>query len=296
MTQAAAGFSMRAIERLGGMGQLTVFKAIILGALQGATEFLPVSSSGHLVIAQDLLGVQLDGGGLLAFDVCLHFGTLIAVFAAFWRDILSIICGIFGFIPKQGFGDDMDVKRARFTALWIVIGTVPAVVVVFLFKDFFETLTTNALAAAFMLLVTGSFLWLTRFAKERTTGFSGLGFWRTIAIGCAQAVAILPGISRSGSTISMALFTGIDRNTAARFSFLLAIPAIGGAMVLSLGDLAMLSSEILTAVIAGTIVSALVGFLCIKLLLIVIGKGRFSMFAYYCWAVGLIVIIYKLFV
>lgn len=277
------------------MNDLSIIKAIILGAVQGATEFLPVSSSGHLVIVQDLLGVNLEGGGLLALDVCLHFGTLVAIVAVFWRDLLGIMQGLF----RLSSGDDnveggMTVRQARCLGLMLVLGTLPAVVAALFLADFFDALVSNSLAAAAMLLVTGAILWLTRFSRERCGVMGVLKWWRVIVIGCAQAVAIIPGISRSGSTISAGLFLGLDRTMAARFSFLLAIPAIGGAMALSLDDLAGLAGDILLSVMIGTIVSAGVGFLCIKWLLSLIRRGHFSSFAYYCWAVGIATIAYKI--
>jgi undecaprenyl-diphosphatase len=297
LTGADRAFTIsRHLKKKGDGMQLTVLKAILLGAIQGATEFLPVSSSGHLVLAQDILGVNMEGGGLLAFDVCLHFGTLMAVLVVFRKDIVSIIGGVFGVSSGQISKDpSVEIKISRFMVLWIFIGTLPAVIAVVFLKDFFESLTTNATAAAVMLLVTGTFLWFTRFAREKSFGYASLDWWRTILIGIAQAFAIIPGISRSGATISAGMFLGLDKSTAARFSFLLAIPAIAGAMILSLGDLSALSAEILFAVTIGTIISAIVGFLCIKLLLIIIKGNRFSMFAYYCWAAGLAGIAYKIF-
>ncbi len=275
--------------------ELSIIKAIILGALQGATEFLPVSSSGHLVIAQDLLGVKLESSSLLAFDVCLHFGTLLAVVAVFWRDLVQIILGFFG--KRYGSFASADVpspRESRKLGWMIILGTIPAVIAVLFLDDFFESLVSNPMAAAFMLLVTGTILWLTRFSKVSRSD-SGLGWFRTIIIGCAQAAAIIPGISRSGSTISVGLFFGMDRSLAAKFSFLLAVPAILGATVMQLGELSALSNDILLSVIVGTVVAALVGFVCIKWLLALIRRGHFSVFGYYCWLVGLATIIYKVF-
>ncbi len=271
---------------------LTTAKAALLGALQGATEFLPVSSSGHLVIAQHLLGVRMVGEGLLAFDVCLHFGTLVAVVAVFWRDLLAIAFGIFGRTLAAPAGGGLTAAQARRFFLLLLLGTVPAVVVGLGFEEFFEGLVANPAAAGGMLLVTGTFLFFTRYARERGEGVAGLRAGRTLAIGCAQAAAIVPGISRSGATIATGLFLGLDRTLAARFSFLLAVPVIAGATVLKLGDLAALPKDALVATIVGTVVAAVVGFLCIRWLLAIIRRGRFSWFAYYCWAAGLATILY----
>jgi len=278
------------------MNELSFIKAAVLGALQGATEFLPVSSSGHLVIAQSLLGVRLEGGGLLAFDVCLHFGTLLAVIAVFWRDLVSI-CRSFthrlspaeSAIEQRGGLTD---RQARRLGLMILLGTIPAVIIGFSLHDFFESLMSRPLYAAAMLLITGAILWFTRWAKWRGVNVPAMKWWHALVIGLAQAAAIIPGISRSGSTIAAGLYLGLDRNLAARFSFLLAVPAIAGATVIKLDDLAHFSPDILAATIVGTIVAAVVGFVCIKWLLSLIRRGRFSWFAYYCWIVGLATIIY----
>lgn len=246
------------------------------------------------MIFQTLLGVNIENGGLLAFDVCLHIGTLAAVIAVFWRDILSVIKGflnpkITGALIAEG---DLTGAQARRLGIFIIIGTLPAVVFGLSFKHFFEKLFSNALAAGVMLIITGFILWFTRFAKNRAIGMPLMNSWRALAIGFAQAVAIIPGISRSGSTIAGGLYLGLDPKLAARFSFLLAIPAIGGAAVLQYRDILNLSHEILPAVLLGTIISAVVGFVCIKWLLRIVARGKFSWFAYYCWAVGLVSVIY----
>lgn len=276
------------------MNELSILKAVLLGAIQGATEFLPVSSSGHLVIAQSLLGIKLEGGGLLAFDVCLHFGTLLAVLVFFRREVGQIIASYFRRVtdekPEKGFG----VRQARRLGLLIVVGTIPAAIIGVLLNDFFERLVSNAMSAAFMLLVTGAILWGTRWVSAGSIGVMRMGFVRSLLVGCAQALAIIPGISRSGSTIAGALYLGIDRDLAARFSFLLAVPAIAGATVFKLGDLANFSKEIIVAAIVGTVVAFIVGLACIKWLLGIVRRGQISWFAPYCWAVGLTTIIYMM--
>ncbi|MFA5811079.1 MAG: undecaprenyl-diphosphate phosphatase [bacterium] len=276
------------------MNELSMLKAIFLGALQGATEFLPVSSSGHLVIAQGLLGVKLENGGLLAFDVCLHFGTLLAILVAFWRDIAQILANIF----RRNPGDDvcaatgMSGRQARRMGLMIIVGSIPAGLLGPPLNDFFERLFSSVTAAAAMLLVTGCILWGTRFARDQRIGVSGMGFWRALLVGVAQAIAIIPGISRSGSTISGGLYLGVDRALAARFAFLLAVPAIGGASLFKLKEMQHFSHDIAVAAIAGAAVAAIVGFACIKWLLRIVKRGRFSWFAYYCWAAGLATLLY----
>jgi len=276
------------------MNSLSILKAVALGAIQGATEFLPVSSSGHLVIAQSLLGVKLEGGGLLAFDVCLHFGTLLAVLVFFRNEIVQIVSSYFKSASDERPSRGFSVREARRLGLYIIIGTIPAAIAGPLLNDFFEGLVSNAISAAFMLLITGAILWGTRWVGYNVRGVMQIGWVRTLIIGCAQALAIIPGISRSGSTIAGGLYLGVNRDLAARFAFLLAIPAIAGATVFKLGDLANFSDEIIIATIAGTIVAFAVGLACIKWLLHVVRRGHISWFAPYCWAVGLATIIYIL--
>ncbi len=272
------------------MHDLSLIKAVLLGALQGATEFLPVSSSGHLVIAQYLLGIELEGAGLLAFDVCLHFGTLVAVLIVFRRDIIDICRGFIN-RPARG-GASLEPKLARRLGLFIILGTIPAVIIGLGFEEFFERLVSSPIAAAVMLLVTGTILFGTRFVRRDGAGLSRMRWWHSLAIGLGQSLAIIPGISRSGTTISTGLYLGIDRTLAARFSFLLAVPVIAGATVLKLDDLAALSQASIIATIVGTVVAAIVGVVCIKWLLAIIRRGHFSWFAYYCWAAGLSSIAY----
>lgn len=277
------------------MEHLSILNAILLGALQGATEFLPVSSSGHLVIAQDLLGVRMENGALVAFDVCLHVGTLAAVCAVFWRDLADMARALLGLRPAAPDGGErLSTAQARRLALLIVVGTIPAVILGFTLKDFFESLFTDAVAAAGMLLVTGFILFGTRFVKHNPTGLPQMRWWQALVVGIAQAVAIVPGISRSGSTIAGGLYLGLDRGLAARFAFLLAIPAIGGAALLQGKDIMLLSAGDAVAAVVGTVVSAVVGFVCVKWMLSIVRHRHFSWFAYYCWAAGLAVLIYFL--
>ncbi len=276
------------------MNELSILKAILLGAVQGATEFLPVSSSGHLAIAQSLLGVKLEGGGLLAFDVCLHFGTLLAVVVFFRWELWQIIASIFRKVSDERPGQGLSVRQARRLGVMIIVGTIPAAIAGPLLNDFFEQLVSNAISAAFMLLITGAILWGTRWVEQGRIGVVSMGIWRAFIIGIAQALAIVPGISRSGSTIAGGLYLGVDRDLAARFAFLLAVPAIAGATAFKLGDLAAFSHDMIVATIAGTSVAAIVGFACIKWLMGIVRRGHISWFAPYCWAVGLAAIIYSL--
>ncbi|MFA4974767.1 MAG: undecaprenyl-diphosphate phosphatase [bacterium] len=274
------------------MNSLSVLKAVLLGVVQGATEFLPVSSSGHLVIAQEILGIEIENGGLVAFDVCLHFGTLVAVIAFFWREISEMISSLVRRPSDDRLRSGMSVREARKLAFLIIIGTIPAGVLGILLEDFFDSLFSNPLAAGFMLLVTGAILWGTRFVKGEGAGVAGMGVRHALLVGFAQAIAIIPGISRSGSTIAGGLYTGLSRDLAAKYAFLLSVPAIGGAALLKAKDLAALSGENAFATAVGTLAATVVGFACIKWLLGVVRRGHISWFAPYCWAAGLATLIY----
>lgn len=272
------------------MGHLSLFVAVFLGALQGSTEFLPVSSSGHLVIVQQLLNVKIENGQLLAFDVCLHAGTLLAVIAVFWRDLVQIITSFFRWKEPANAAAESNKLTPRYgrkLGLYLIIGTLPAVVIAAPFKHFLERMITNATFAACMLLVTGVMLWCTRYAPNKNISLAKTKWWHALVIGLMQAVsAMFRGISRSGSTISGGLFLGFDRAYAARFAFLLSVPAIGGAVLLQAKDFRMITPEILPAVIVGTLVSAIVGFACVRWMLSIIQKGKIFWFSYYCWAAG----------
>lgn len=250
---------------------LSIWKAALLGAIQGATEFLPVSSSGHLVIAQKLLGWQPAGGMILAFDVALHMGTLISVIVVFWRDIVDMLTG-----------------RNWKLAGWLVLATIPAVIVGFSLKSLIEDLFSSVLTVGIAWLVTGTVLVLTRFVK--TPDRSDVGWFRSLIIGCAQAVAIIPGISRSGSTIAAGLFLKIDKTMAAKFAFLMSIPAIAGGAVLDAKDLAGFPDGSTVALIVGVLFAAIVGYLCIKWLLRIIRGGQLWWFGVYCLIAGLVVV------
>ena len=276
------------------MQGISILKAVILGAIQGATEFLPISSSGHFVLAQHLLDVRLEGDALLALNICLHFGTLFAILVFFRHDIFSILKSVSTFKISKFASNRNDrfveaalsPEQGRKLFWLLLIGTIPAATIGIGFKSFFEGLNNNPFMASIMLLVTGCILFGTHFIKHADKRIGEVGLPRAIIIGFAQAFAIFPGISRSGSTIAAALYLGLNKEFAARFSFLLAIPAIGGAGLLGLKDLRYFQSEDLLAILLGTLVSFLVGYACIKWLLNVIRKGRLAWFALYCWLVG----------
>lgn len=255
---------------------MTFFDAIFLGILQGATEFLPVSSSGHLVLAQHLLG-GFEQPGVL-FDVLLHVGTMIAVALYFWRDLTGILTSLWR-------KDELAATQRRMLVL-LIVGSIPTAVIGLLFKDFFVGLFERPDIVCIMLLATGSLLWLAEKLRNINVSRKEMSFVDAILVGTVQGCAIIPGISRSGSTIAALLLRGVDGETAARFSFLLALPAVFGAALLSLKDLDTVATATVPAYLAGTIAALVVGLLCIHLLMGIIKRRRLHWFAIYCWLVG----------
>lgn len=249
---------------------MTYLDAAILGILQGLTEFLPVSSSGHLVLARALLKVEPGG---ITFEVMVHFGTLMAVVVYFRAQILRLIQSLF----------DKEMKQERAVLGYLVIGTLPAGVVGLTLKEFFETAFSHQGVTSAMLLVTGLILLATRFARK---GNSRVGLLSAIVMGIGQALAIMPGISRSGSTIAAGMFAGVEPSKAAEFSFLLAIPAILGATVLEFESLFWLDSHLLGKYLLGAGLAFLVGLFAVYAVMATVRRGKLEYFAYYCFAAG----------
>jgi undecaprenyl-diphosphatase len=259
--------------------------ALVLGLVQGFTEFLPVSSSGHLVILQQMFGIQASGEELLFFDLTLHFGTLLAVLFVFYRDVLAMIRGFLEWLrsPRQNPLQGSAQMRLSFL---VILGTVPAAVIGLSFKSYFEDLFESGLAASSMLLLTGLILWMTRFLNVEKISLKESRWSHVLLVGLAQACAIIPGISRSGATIVAGLACSWSRDWAARYSFLLAIPAILGALLIELQTIKQVPEGDLLALALGVVAAAFSGFLAIRILLRVVRRGQLSWFAYYCWAVG----------
>ena len=272
---------------------MTFFSSILLGFIQGVAEFLPISSSGHLAIAEHLLGMSGVSDIPEFFDVLLHLGTLLAVFAAYWEDIRDMILELFaGVHDLARRTTPTPVPPARRMILLIVVGTLPLFVVLPI-KDYIEGLSDNMLFVGVALLFTGCLLFASdRVGRGRKTERTA-SLLDVLLVGVAQAIATCPGISRSGTTVSAACFLGFDRKFALRYSFLMSIPAILGANILSLKDAiaAGIPEGQLPVYLAGVAVSALVGYACIRLLRFIAEKGRFGWFAYYCWAVGALTLI-----
>ena len=274
---------------------LSLLSAILLGLIQGVAEFLPISSSGHLAIAEHLLSygsIEVPG----FYDVLLHLGTLIAVFAAYWQDIVDMIRELIDGVRDLAHGSTPNpVPPARRMILLIIVGTLPLFAVLPV-HDLIEGLGDSLYFVAAALVVTGGLLFFSdRVRKGRKTE-KNASLVDVLLVGVAQAIATCPGISRSGTTITAGCFVGFERKFAVRFSFLLSIPAILGANILSLKS--ALEGEIIWAdvpvYLVGVAVAAGVGYLCIRLLRMIADKGRFGWFAYYCWAAGALTLVLAL--
>ncbi|MEM4196326.1 MAG: undecaprenyl-diphosphatase UppP [Methanothermobacter sp.] len=271
---------------------MDVLQAIIIGTVQGLTEFLPISSSGHLVLVPQMMGVKSS----LAFDTLLHVGTLVAVVTYFWGDIVHMIRSFISSlrdIPGGNFRNGMEEDPFKRLAWMVIIGTIPAALAGVLFKDFFESLFSSIAAVGFFLIVTGLLLWGSERISARIReklSVEKLGVRDSLIIGGAQALAIAPGISRSGATISAGLFLGFERELAARYSFLLSIPAILGAALIQVKDISAGMDLLGASMIAGFVASAVSGYIAIKFLLKLIRERDLYIFAYYCFALGLLVL------
>ncbi len=255
---------------------MTLIDAILLGVLQGATEFLPVSSSGHLVFAQQLIDGFSQPG--ILFDVLLHLGTLVAVICYFWRDL----CGLGTCLWRR---DPAAALERRLLGL-LVVGSVPTAIIGLTFKDWFERMFAAPALVAGMLLVTGTLLFFADRYRPGHRREGALTMTDAVLTGVVQGLAIIPGISRSGSTIATLLLRGVSAETAARFSFLLSLPAVGGAALLSLDDIEKLAPGELPLYLAGAGAALLVGLLAIHLMLGVLRRRQLGWFAVYCWLVG----------
>ena len=252
---------------------MNYWESLLLGFIQGATEFLPVSSSGHLVIAQSLLEIDIAG---VAFEVAVHVATLVSILLVYRTRVIDLVRGA------------IAGEREAFEYMGlIVVATIPAGLLGILAKDRIEALFDNPFAPGVALLVTGVILWTSKAAQNR--GDATRQTWMAaLLIGVAQAFALVPGISRSGSTVVAAMWLGLEAREAAAFSFLMAVPAIGGAAVLQIPDMTStgitgLSTGVL---LAGAAVAGITGVLAIRTFVAMLARKSFHFFAPYCWAVG----------
>ena len=268
---------------------MNILQGIIIGIVQGLTEFLPVSSSAHLIFIQNILGVESS----LAFDTFLHLGTLLAVLIYFRADIIKMIEAwilsigdILQHRFKEGFYSD-PYKRLSW---YVIIATIPVGLVGVLFESQVDALFAGALyVPGFFLFVTGTILYLSQRMASGQIDMSRMGWFQSLFMGLGQACAIMPGLSRSGTTIAAGLVMGLDKEFAAKFSFILSIPAIFGAFVIQLKDIGLSMSGDGAAIILGFVAAFISGYFAIKWLIDLIQNKSLDIFAYYCWIVGIVV-------
>ncbi len=258
---------------------MDLLQALILGIVQGLTEFVPVSSTAHLILVQKLMGWHFADNVDFAFNVLIQLGTTVAVIIYFWRDLWRIAVGVIGALMKRKpfEGDD-----ARLGWL-IVLATVPAVIAGLLFKNAIEALHEQPYVVAGVLVVMSAILWISERIGKRTRPLTAINWIDALVIGVAQAFALIPGVSRSGASISGALLRDIDRSAAARFSFVMSIPALVGASVLALRDLLKVKDYVqyLPAMGIGFVAAGIVGFVSIHWLLGYLSRRSMNVFAAY---------------
>lgn len=253
---------------------MTAGEAVLLGLVQGLTEFLPVSSSGHLVILQHLLGIRTPG---LLFEALVHFGTLVAVIGAFWSDIVLLVR-----------------RPWHKMAILIIIGMIPTALMGILLEPVFSAAFESTVVVGVALLITGALLWWAGRATPGRKEVATTSVWDALAVGFGQGLAITPGLSRSGTTIAFALLRGLERRTAARYSFLLSVPAVLGANLWEARDLFSARSPLAgldSTYLLAAAVAAVSGYLAIRFFLGVIQRGRLYYFSYYCWLVGVLTLV-----
>ncbi|MCI8993686.1 MAG: undecaprenyl-diphosphate phosphatase [Eubacterium sp.] len=283
---------------------MDLMQSVIMGIIQGVTEFLPVSSSGHLAIFKIMFHVDTSTG--LLFDVLLHIGTLIAVFIVYYKDIFQMIAAVIGIIAdsiknigtffhnigrrkKQPFIRVIHNGYRKFVLL-VIVSTIPTGIIGYVAGDLVEAASEILLIPGICLLVTGTLLIISDRVPDGGKGPKTVTYANSFVIGICQGIATLPGLSRSGTTITACLLSGFDRKFAVKYSFIMSVPAILGAAVLELKDFkpAQLVPGELKNYIIGMIVSAVVGYVCIKTMLVIVRKKKFTYFALYCYAIGAI--------
>ncbi len=290
---------------------MNLFEAIILGIIQGVAEFLPVSSSGHLAIFKNFFGLEEAG---IAYDILLHVGTLVAVFICFWSDIWELIVGGVGILADvcknigifflnlfnknkkeytiKEYIEVISTPFRRYVML-IIVATIPTGIMGILLKDMIEAVSATLIVPGICLLMTSVILVIADNTKDGHENEENVSYKKAGFVGICQGFATLPGISRSGTTVTACLLAGMDRAFAVKFSFIVSIPAILGAAILDVPDLfktGVTGSEMINYTV-GTIVSGVVGYICIKTMLKIVRKKKFKVFSIYCAVMGLISII-----
>lgn len=273
---------------------MNFIQALVLGVVQGLTEFLPISSSGHLVLFPYLMGWNINHEANIPYDIIVHFGTLIAVLAFFYGDVKLLTSAFIESVTERKIGDDPYRRLAWF----IIIGTIPTGIVYLLVKDMLQASLENPVRVGIEVIITGLLLVASEFlskriSKRNATKKRRMNWFDVVLIGIAQGVAILPGISRSGATIATGLFRGLTREEAARFSFLLSIPVILAVSLEQIGELAVsgMAGNQVAILFAGFVTSTITGYLAIKYFIDYLKKHSLYVFAFYCFALGTITLI-----
>ena len=276
---------------------VSIWNAIILGLVQGIAEFLPISSAGHLSILQNLFHMSTTENGHLFFDVLLHLGTLISICIVYWRDIVAMVREVFAFfrntrLPAAQRQQELPAARM---VLMIILATLPLFLILPI-NDKVEQLYYHTFFIGLMLILTGFLLFVADKMPKGTRTEKNMRVRDALIIGVCQAVATIPGLSRSGTTIAAGMATGLDRSFAVRFSFLMSLPAVLGANILSLAKAAKAGIDVslLPAYLIGMLVAMVSGVAAIGFVKRLTSKGRFGAFSYYCWGAGALTMILSL--
>ncbi len=286
---------------------MSIFQAILLGIIQGLTEFLPVSSSGHLAIIKNLLHINLDSGML--YDVLLHIATLIAICIVFFKDVVKLVVEFFmivvdvfkniGIFFANVFGrkDEAYIQLThnayrKFVVL-VIVSTIPTGIIGYLMQDIVETAGLSLIVPGICLMISGGILLTAQMAEKGRKKPKDTSYFDAFTIGMCQGIATLPGISRSGTTITACLLLGLEKKFAVKYSFIMSIPAIIGALILELKNISGAAPEAgeIVLYVVGMIIAAAVGFICIKIMMAIVQSRKFKPFAFYCLAVGAISIV-----
>lgn len=276
---------------------MSYLKGIILGIVQGLTEFLPVSSSGHLALLQQVFKVDTDM--VLLFTVLLHVGTLVSVFIVYWRDIkdlvIELVLTIQDLVNKKGLR--LDERPVRRLGLMIIVASIPTAIMGIAFGDFFDSLYKSIIPIGVGLIFTGVLLYITEKVPTGHTGMDKINYRNAIFIGLIQGVAICPGISRSGSTLFGSLMCRLDREFAVKFVFLISIPSILGSAILEVPKALSEGLPVgsLGPILAGMLAASISGYIAIKTMIKIVSKKKLTYFSYYVWIVGTFVVFYGIF-
>lgn len=276
---------------------MSLIESIILGLVQGLAEFLPISSSGHLAALQYIFGI--DSSNVLTFTVMLHFGTLVAIFIVYWKDIVDLVKELFATIKDICTGQGLQVNKneTRRLGIMIIIATIPTGVIGLCFNDFFESLYSKMIVIGVCLLITGTGLYLAETRGGGKKGIHEATLTNAFFIGLCQSVAIMPGISRSGATMIGGLACKFNREFAVRFAFLISIPSVLGAFILELPDAVGAISDgtgmSLGVMLAGVVIAAISGYAAIKIMIKAVTSKKLVYFSAYTWIVGIALIIYN---